>query len=40
MSKIKIVFEVKDVVQLKRITEAYRKVKGVYSIVRKRISEK
>jgi len=40
MSKIRIVFEVKDTGQLDHITGAYRKVKGVYSILRKRIVER
>lgn len=40
MSKIKIAFEVSDVSQMQKIAKEYKKIKGVFSAVRKRISEK
>jgi GTP pyrophosphokinase len=38
MSKVKLVFEVKDVNQLTKIYNDFNQIKGVYSIVKKRIS--
>jgi len=40
MSKIKISFEVSDLTHLQKIINEFKKVKGVFSIVRKRITEK
>ena len=40
MGRIKIAFEVTDVGQMLKIAKEYKKVKGVFSAVRKRISEK
>jgi guanosine-3',5'-bis(diphosphate) 3'-pyrophosphohydrolase len=40
VNKIKITFEVVDVNQLHKIAAEYKKIKGIYSVIRKRIIEK
>ncbi|MCK4835205.1 MAG: bifunctional (p)ppGpp synthetase/guanosine-3',5'-bis(diphosphate) 3'-pyrophosphohydrolase [Candidatus Aminicenantes bacterium] len=40
MNKIKITFEVTDTKQLQQIANKYRKIKDIYSVMRKRIAEK
>jgi GTP pyrophosphokinase len=40
MGKIKISFEVRDLKHLQKIIEEFRKVKGVFSILKRRVSEK
>lgn len=39
INKIKITFEVTDIRQLQKIANKYKKIKGMYSVVRKRIAE-
>ena len=40
INKIKITFEVTDIKQLHQIAGKYRKIKGMYSVIRKRIAER
>ena len=40
MGKLRVTFEVKDVQQLKKIIQKFLKTKGIYQVIRKRISEK
>ena len=40
MAKLRLTFEVKDVQQLKKIIQKFLKTKGIYQVIRKRLSEK